>query len=224
MIRPLICCLDGLWSSESSATLEALRPRERRGLLLLSLWLRDWAESSRGDPWKHLQLEYKGRKGWTMNPFLASLAHLSNALWVTHRSIHMAFDLRVLLAVTHPCGALKFALHLLSGLKLRRLESGVLFGLTAFITHRSADFYLHLQLTSPLQNVFTRFFFVPAALVWAVSLGWILNWSTKGSNDLESNVKSKAPVAATINPSALMNVPRDRGDASVSSPQAAPLS
>lgn len=94
-------------------------------------------------------------------------------------------------------------------------------GLTAFTTHRSADFHLHLQLTSPLQNVFTRVFFVPAALMWAIYLGWVLNWSTKGSNDLESNFNYPSLVAATINPIALMDSPRDRSDASVSSSQPA---
>lgn len=97
-------------------------------------------------------------------------------------------------------------------------------GVTAFITH----FHLHLQLTSTLQNVFTRlawhFFFVPAALMWAIYLGWFLNWSIKRSNNhLESNGNCQSPVAETINPTALVNVPWDRGNASVSSPQAAPL-
>lgn len=46
----------------------------------------------------------------------------------------------------------------------------------------------------------------------------------KGSIDhLESNGNSQSPAAAKINPVALVNVPRDHGDAFVSSPQAAPL-
>lgn len=104
----------------------------------------DWDESSRGNMWKHLQRQHKVGESWTVNPFLASFAEISNVHRMTSRSVHMTFVLWVLSA--QPCDALRFLLHLLSGLKSRRLEERRPLGFNCF--------HLHLQLTSPPQSVF----------------------------------------------------------------------
>lgn len=136
----------------------------------------------------------------------------------------MAFDLRALLAIACLCDTLMFVgfcIFWVAALKRRPLSDS----LTVFTSHRSADFHLHLQLKSPLQNVLTWQFCLWTCSPLLISLFTMIfqpiiqrfRWSK------ESNMNSQSPVTTTINPCALANVPRDRGDASVSSSHSAAL-